>query len=116
MPSLMAIRTIHTPSEAIGKVAKWEWVTYVELDLKARLAPVGRERPLANDETHNVADIELAHATIIATCSRVEQSHVARGGAGAARPLRRAAELDDAHRGAPLVIARRSCSWAGSRA
>src|SRR5688572_28408960 len=75
---LMAIWTIDAPSEAVGKVAKREGVARVQLYLEIRLTAVGGERPLADDESHNVANVELSHGPILGCCSTLEQSHVAR--------------------------------------
>jgi len=75
---LMAIWAIDAPSKAVGKMAEWKWVARVQLHLKVRLPAVGGERPLADNETHNVANIELPHGPILKRCSTVEQSHVAR--------------------------------------
>jgi hypothetical protein len=76
---LMAVWTIDAPSEAVGKVAERKRVASVHLHLKARLSAVGRKRPLADNETHNVANLELAHGPILPQCSTLEQSHVAHG-------------------------------------
>jgi len=65
MTRLMAIRTIDASSEAVGKVAERKWVASVHLHLKARLSAVSGKRPLADNETHNVANLELAHAPIL---------------------------------------------------
>jgi hypothetical protein len=75
---LMAIWTIDAPAEAIGKVAERERVACVQLYLEIGLTTVGGERPLADDETHNVPNVELSHGPILARCSALEQSHVAR--------------------------------------
>ena len=74
---MMAIWTIDAPSEAVGKVAERKWVASMDLHLKARLSAVGGKRPPADNETHNVANLELAHGSILPLCSTVEQSHVA---------------------------------------
>ena len=65
MTRLMAIRTIDASSEAVGKVAERKWVASMDLHLKARLSAVSGKRPLADNETHNVANLELAHALIL---------------------------------------------------
>jgi len=62
---LMAIRAINTPSEAVCEVAKRKWVARVQLHLKVWLTAVGGERSPADDETHNVANIELSHVPIL---------------------------------------------------
>ena len=77
---LMAIWAIDAPSEAVGKMAEWKWVARVQLHLKVRLPTVCGERPPADNETHNVPNVELSHGPILLGCSTVEQSHVARMG------------------------------------
>ena len=76
---LMAIWTVDAPSEAVGKVAERKGVARVQLHLEVGLTAVGAERDLADDETHNVANVEFPHGPILRCCSTVEQSHVARG-------------------------------------
>jgi len=78
VPSLVAIRTIDPPPKAVGEVAQRERVAHMQLDLQEWLATVGSERSFADDEPHNVPDVELSHGAILAGCSNVEQSHVAR--------------------------------------
>jgi hypothetical protein len=75
----MAIGAIDAPSEAVGKVTERKWVARVQLHLKVRLPAVGGERPPADNETHNVPNVELSHGPILLSCSAVEQSHVALG-------------------------------------
>lgn len=74
---LVAVWTIDAPSKTVGKVAERKWVARVQLYLEVRLPAVGGERPLADDETHNVANVELPHGPILNRCSTLEQSHVA---------------------------------------
>ena len=78
VPSLVAIRTIDPPPKAVGEVAQRERVAHMQLDLQEWLATVGSERSFADDEPHNVPDVELSHGAILAGCSNAEQSHVAR--------------------------------------
>lgn len=77
MPRLMAIWAIDAPPKAVGEVSNRKRISHVHLHLKVRLAAVGGERSLADNEPHNVADIELSHPRILSACSTLEQSHVA---------------------------------------
>ena len=77
MPGLMAIGTVNAPAELFGEVAQRKRIPHVELDLQVWLPPIGGERAFADDEPHNVADIEFPHAPKLACCSALEQRHVA---------------------------------------
>lgn len=78
MAGLMAIGPVNAPAEPISEMAKRKRVACVQLHLKVRLAPIGSERPLSDDEPHNVPDVEFAHSLSVTRCSALEQSHVAR--------------------------------------
>jgi hypothetical protein len=52
----------------------------VQFYLQKWLLPVGGETALADDEAHNVPNVEFAHGSTIASCSAVEQRHVAQFG------------------------------------
>jgi hypothetical protein len=64
VPALVAIRSVHATAELIGELAEWKGVARVKLYLKARLLPVGGERTFADDEAHNVANVEFAHGPV----------------------------------------------------
>ena len=61
LPSLLPIWPIYASAEDVGEMAQRERVAGVKLHLQKRLPPVGRKRALADDESHNVADIEFTH-------------------------------------------------------
>ena len=79
MPRLMAIGTVNAPTELFGEVAQRKWIPDVELELQIWLPPISGERAFADDESHNVADIEFPHAPMLTRCSALEQRHVAHG-------------------------------------
>jgi hypothetical protein len=75
---LVSIGTVHATAELIRELPKREGISRVELHLEVGLLSVGGERPFADDEAHNVPNVEFAHGVIIVACSALEQRHVAR--------------------------------------
>ena len=61
MPALVAIWTVHTPAEAFRQLPERKGISGVKFYLEIGLLSVSGEGSFADDETHNVSDIEFAH-------------------------------------------------------
>ena len=62
VPRLMAVRSVDPTAEPISQMTKRKGISNVQLDLEVWLSPVGSEGTLADDESHNVSDVEFSHA------------------------------------------------------
>jgi hypothetical protein len=61
VPTLMSVGSIHSPSQLIRQMSKRKGISCVQFYLQKWLLPVGGETALADDEAHNVPNVEFAH-------------------------------------------------------